>query len=95
MPDIEYPDLPDTWGVVEWESRRGFTTRAGLVPDTQKTATRVSSHRTVYRLILSRSSPFLLFEKMAISMSLRFLKQNKTYSTEAAAVAAVPNSSEN
>jgi len=76
MPDIEYPDLPDTW---EWwrgiEARP--TTRAGLVPDTQKTATRVSSHRTVYRLILSRSSPFLLFEKMAISMSLRFLKQTK------------------
>jgi len=76
MPDIEYPDLPDTW---EWWSgnRGAATTRAGLVPDTQKTATRVSSHRTVYRLILSRSSPFLLFEKMAISMSLRFLKQTK------------------
>jgi len=76
MPDIEYPDLPDTWEW--WSGNRGaayytrwFGTRHA------ETATRVSSHRTVYRLILSRSSPFLLFEKMAISMSLRFLKQTK------------------
>jgi len=94
MPDIEYPDLPDTW---EW-----WSGNRGAAHYTRWFGTRHAENG--YEGVISSDGlqthsvqifPFLLFEKMAIRCLWRFLKQTKRTVPEAAAVAAVPNSSEN
>jgi len=89
MPDIEYPDLPDTWGV-EWESRRAayytrwFGTRhaengyEGVI-----SSDGLQTHSVqIFPILAVREDGDLDVSEVP--------EANKTYSTEAAAVAAVP-----